>query len=87
VAAEPGEKGRFLQGGAAGADVKARVAAHHMSPMRPQALQIGGASRTVPTSLGVLAARWIENALLGEKNPWNLTRVMPPQGSVEVSIR
>jgi hypothetical protein len=21
----------------------------------------------------------------GEKNPWNLTRVMPPQGSVEVS--
>ena len=59
-----------------------RGAAHKSAPSRFVTLQKRDSPRTLPTSLGVL--RPVVRPF-GEKNPWNLTRVMPPQGSVEVS--
>jgi hypothetical protein len=55
------------------------------APTGFEALQSAGASRNVGASLGVLRRAGRNGTTSGEKNPWNLTRIMPPQGSVEVS--
>ena len=64
-----------------------RCASHKSSPCRPVTLQIHYAARNLPTSLGVRRPSVFEQRPFGEKNPWNLMRIMPPQGSVEVSHR
>jgi hypothetical protein len=58
-------------------------ASHKSTPCRPATLQIHDAARNLLTSLGVRR----HGVPFGEKNPWNLMRIMPPQGSVEVSHR
>jgi hypothetical protein len=58
-------------------------APHKSAPCRPATLQIHDAARNLLTSLGVRR----HGVPFGEKNPWNLMRIMPPQGSVEVSHR
>jgi hypothetical protein len=69
---------RFSQGFSGSRD-----APHKSAPCRPATLQIHDAARNLLTSLGVRR----HGVPFGEKNPWNLMRIMPPQGSVELSPR